>query len=287
MKPDLPSGVDFLGNPRGWIEQVVSELLQTVTALLPHLLGALLLLLLGWFAALLVRWLIVRFGYGLDALLRGVERQMGLRMARRTWSVTAVLGNISYWLVIAYAFIYASELLGLLGLASWLQQLVGYLPTLLIAGMILFIGYLISNGVRDLVAGACRSEGIRHGPYLSHLASAVVLFFSLLLALDHFGLDTALLEQILLIVVAALFGSLALAFGLGAGDAVRNVMATHYLRQIYQPGQYIRVFELQGEILELTAGGVLLETEEGPTLIAAVDFLNGRPVFIEEEHHDE
>ena len=274
-------------DPRGWAARTLAEWLGAAGAFMPNLLWALLLLLGGWLGARLIRLLIVRFGRGLDALLATIQRQLGGRPTRSKWSIAAVIGAISYWLVIGLALIAASEVLGLYGLAEWLRELLGYLPTLLISAMILFIGYLISDGLRELISSIAVADGMRHGRLLGQLTSVLVSAFALLLALDHLGLNVGLLEKIMLLAVGALFGGMAIAFGIGAGDSVRNIIAAHYLRRVYQPGQYVQVEGegrmVTGEILEMTEVGVLLETDQGPQFIPARAFMEGRPVILEEE----
>ncbi|MDZ7750675.1 MAG: hypothetical protein U5S82_03210 [Gammaproteobacteria bacterium] len=158
---------------------------------------------------------------------------------------------------------------GLLLLASWLEELLSYLPRLLISAAILFIGYLVSRGMRELMLDLAGARDLQHGQLLAQVVSGLVLAFALLLALDQLGLDVDSLKNIIVLAFAAFFGGTALAFGMGGADAVRNIMASHYLRRMYQPGLLVRVGGQEGEILELTAVGVLPETEEGQQFVPA------------------
>jgi hypothetical protein len=110
--------------------------------------------------------------------------------------------------------------------------------------------------------------------------------FTLLLSLAQLGLDVTLFANIITLAAAALFASIALAFGIGAADAVRNVLASHYVRKAYQPGQRVRIDDLQGEILELTQVSVLVGTSEGEAWIPARQFLEKVSVILEEEGQD-
>lgn len=55
---------------------------------------------------------------------------------------------------------------------------------MLISAFILFIGHLISGGVRNLVVVFADSSGFRHGLILGHVTRGLILAFTLLLALD-------------------------------------------------------------------------------------------------------
>jgi len=276
-------GVNLIDNPGLWLEEVLAELTIALKSFLPNLLGALALLFLGWLTSFVLRWLIHRFGKGLDAILSVVHRWLGQEVTRPRWSVSNLAGNIVFWIVLTYAVSAAADQLGLITFANWVLGLLGYLPRVLISVFILFIGYLVSSGVRNIVVAVADSSGFQHGLSLGHLASGLILAFTLLLALAQLGLDVAVFANIILLAAAALFGSAALAFGIGAGDAVRNVMASHYVRKSYRPGQRVRVEGLEGEILEMTQVAVIIETDGGEAWIPARHFLESIAVVVEEE----
>jgi small-conductance mechanosensitive channel len=279
-------GVNLIDNPGLWLQEVLEKLTVALKVFLPNLLGALALLVIGWLAAFIVRWLIHRFGKGLDAILAVIHRWLGQEVIRPRWSVSKLVANIAFWIILAYAVSGAAEQLGLVAFANWVLGLLGYLPRVLISVFIVFIGYLISNGVRNMVVAVTESGDFRHGLALGRLVAGLILAFTLLLALAQLGLDVAMFTNIILLAAAALFGSTALAFGIGAGDAVRNVIASHYVRKAYRPGQRIRIQELDGEILEMTQVAVIMETDNGEAWIPARHFLEDVALVIEgsDEH---
>ncbi|HOP15916.1 MAG: mechanosensitive ion channel [Gammaproteobacteria bacterium] len=281
-------GVNLIDDPGLWFDEVIGELTLALKTFLPNLLGAVALLLIGWLAAFLVRWLILRFGKGLDAILAAVHRRLGQEVAQTRWSISTLVGNVSFWMTLAYAVSAAAEQIGLNTFASWVLGLLGYLPSLLISLFILFIGYLVAGGVRNLIVAIAESRGFQHGLSLGHLAAGLILAFALLLGLAQLGLDVTLFADIILLAAAALFASAALAFGIGASDAVRNVMASHYVRRAYRTGQQVRVDGLQGEILELTQVAVIVDTVDGEAWIPARRFLENVALIIEEDdgEHD-
>jgi small-conductance mechanosensitive channel len=276
-------GVNLIDNPGLWLEEVLVELTMALKSFVPNLLGALALLLIGWLTAFVLRWLIHRFGKGLDAILSVVHRWLGQEVSRPRWSVSSLAGNVVFWIVLAYTVSAAAEQLGLITFSNWVLGLLGYLPRVLISVFILFIGYLVSSGVRNIVVSVADSSGFQHGLALGHLALVLILAFTLLLALAQLGLDVSVFANIILLAAAALFGSAALAFGIGAGDAVRNVMASHYVRKSYRPGQRVRVQDVEGEILEMTQVAVIIETSGGEAWIPARRFLESIAVVVEDD----
>jgi len=285
--PALPEvRVNLVDNPGLWFDQVTGEFILTLKIFLPNLIGGIALLLLGWLAALLVRWLILRFGKGLDAVLAVIHRWLGQETSQPRWSVSNLVANAAFWLVLAYAVSSAAEQMGLQTFSAWIRGLLAYLPDLLISLFILFLGYLLAGGVRNLIVVISETNGFEHGLVLGQLSAGLVMAFMLVLSLSQLGLDITLFEDIIALAAAALFASGALAFGLGAADAVRNVMASHYVRKAFHSGQRVRIGELQGEILELTQISVLVGTEEGQAWIPARQFMEQVAVIQEEEESE-
>jgi len=274
---------NLIDDPGLWIEEALTELTRALKTFIPNLLGALALLLVGLAAAFALRWLIRRFGKGLDAILTLVYRWMGQKVPKPRWSFSTLVGEIAFWITLAYGVSAAAEQIGLVTFANWVLELLGYLPSVLIGVFILFVGYLISNGVRSMILTVSESGGFQHGPSLAQLTSGLILAFALLLGLDQLGLDVEVFADIIVLAAAALFGSVALAFGIGASDAVRNVIASHYLRKAYRIGQKVQVQGLEGEILEMTQVAVVVETAEGEAWIPARHFLEGVAFLVEEE----
>jgi hypothetical protein len=276
--PPTPSalqeiGVNIIDQPGLWFDEAISSLILALKTFLPNLLGGLALLLFGWLMAFLVRWLILRFGRGMDAILAVLHRWSGQEVAQPRWSVSALVASVSFWLIVTYAVSAAAEQVGLTTFANWVLGLLGYLPSVLISLFILFIGYLLAGGVRNLIMAIADSSGFQHGQTLGHFSAGLIMAFSLLLSLSQLGLDVTLFASIITLAAAALFGSVAVAFGIGAADAVRNVLASHYVRKEYRTGQRIRIDDLQGEILDLTQIAVLVGTDEGEAWVPARYFL--------------
>lgn len=276
-------GVNLIDHPGLWIDQAVEELSVALKTFLPNLLGGIALLLFGWLAAFIVRWLIMRFGKGLDAILTALHRLTGQEISQPRWSVSNLVANVAFWLILAYAVSAAAEQMGLKTFANWVLGLLGYLPSLLISLFILFIGYLVSGGVRNLIMAVAETNGFQHGLTLGHLSAGLIMAFTLLLGLSQLGLDVTLFTSIITLAAAALFASGAIAFGIGAADAVRNVLASHYVRKSYQPGQRVRIDDVQGEILELGQIAVLVGTEEGEAWVPARHFVEEVALILEEE----
>ena len=198
-----------------------------------------------------------------------------------------LLGNVAFWVVMLIFVAAASRVLGMDVFTSWLDSIVGYLPTLFAGGLIILFGLLVSTLVRDLATAAAASAGFTQANLIGRLLQASILITTLVLGLGQIGVDVSLLITLIAILAAAISGSLALAFALGARSLVDNLIGAHYLQQIYRPGQHARMGDVEGEILELTPVSVVLATEQGRITVPAKVFNDQTTGLIAKAPQDE
>lgn len=254
---------------------------------IPNLVGALLLVLAGWIVARLLRSagakLAVWFNGFVDRSF-GRERAPYLRLS--TASVT-LIGNVTFWVIILLFITAATRVLGLTAFSDWLDQVVGYLPTLLAGGLIILVGVVISTLVRDLTAATVASAGVAYSDLFGRGAQAVVLVTALIIGINQIGIDVTLLVTLVSILFAAVCISFALAFALGARTFVGNLIGAHYLQQYYHPGQLARLGDIEGEVLELTPTSVILASERGRVTVPAKIFNESATLLLSKGRTDE
>ncbi len=254
-------------------------MLGAFIAYVPNLLGAILLVLAGWLVGYLVRAGTGKLGDGLNRLFDQTLRVRGLSRFRISPRGMRLFGNVLFWLIILFFITAATRVARLDTFSNWLDQIVAYLPTLIAGGLIILVGYLASILARDLVAATFSSAG----PWQSHMAGAAaqgtIFLTSLIIGIDQIGINVTFLVIVAAIVLGAVMMGLSIAFALGARGLVEDLIGAHYLKQQFQPGQVARIGDFEGEILELTATGIVLATAQGRTTIPAKAF-NQQPVIL-------
>lgn len=257
---------------------------RTLGDYIPRLLGALILLAIGIGLAWILRWLILRLGSGIDRLYHrfGVRSNLTLR-----WPVSRIISGIVFWLVILFFATAAAESLNLPGLADWLNKLIAFLPSVLITLIIIVVGFILGAYARDHVRVSAAMVGLEQTELLGALVRLIILTVAIILGFQQLGLDVGIVEDLMVIAVAAFFAAVALAFGLGASLTVTNIISSHYVRKLYYPGQRIRINDIQGEILELTPTAVVIDTAEGRIVVPAKSFNEHASVLLDVESDDD
>jgi len=265
------------------LNQALQLLVQKTSGHLPNILGAIALLLGGWIVARILRFACVRLIGGLDVLLRrhGMERVLSrIGLAR---PASELIGSLIYWLILLVFFTAATEILGLPVVATWLGGVSTYLPRILVAILMLLGGLLAGSLARDAVASAAAAAGMAYSVLLGRVVYIAILLVAVVTGIDEIGIESRFLTMTIAIFIGAMVGAAALAFGLGARTAVSNIIASHYLRQIYRVGQHVRIGEAQGKISEITDTVVILENSNDRFVVPAKEFSEKMSVLLPRE----
>ncbi len=268
----------------GWWEgltEAVTASLSQIIAFVPTIILAILLLGLGYLLGRVVSIATIRFLQliGFDRLLSRTAVQTLLERSGTKQKVSEILGMIGFWIIFLVFLIKASDTLGLTMVSDALTGLANYIPSIGIAVLILILGLMAANFVRELITMTCISAGITHGTMVAQAVYVAVVLLIIVTAIDALGIDTELLNSTIVILLAGLIGGAALSFGLGSRNAVANLIAAHYLSPVVRIGMMVKVGETQGTIVAVTPISVVVETREGRVIIPASQFSEATAVL--------
>ncbi len=272
----------------GWWEGLtaaVTASLSQLLAFLPTIILAAMLLGLGYLLARVVSIATIRFlqFIGFDRMLNRTAVQTLLERSGTKRKVSELLGMIGFWIIFLVFLIKASDTLGLTMASDALTGLANYIPKIMIAVLILILGLLAANFVRELITMTCSSAGMTHGTMVAQAVYVAVVLLIVVTAIDALGIDTALLNSTIVILLAGLIGGAALSFGLGSRNAVANLIAAHYLSPVVRIGMTVKIGETQGTVVAVTPISVVVETKEGRVIIPASQFSESTAVISHSE----
>ncbi len=247
---------------------------------LPRLASALLLVAIGWLVARLLRALVRQIVSRLEKLVRRRTRGDATREQKVAAQVAA---GIVFWLVLLFFVAAATEQLGLRVVTQALSDLATYLPAGLGAVLILLLAFLFADFAKSAVTSAATASGLGYADLLGDLTKTFTFVVAGVLALDQLGFNSTILVVLSATLFGGLVGGATLAFGLGSRTTVSNVLASHYLSQIYRAGQTIRIEGITGRIIEIRPTSVLLDTAEGQTVIPAKTFSESASTLLPED----
>ncbi|MBS1190873.1 MAG: small-conductance mechanosensitive ion channel-like protein [Rhodocyclaceae bacterium] len=197
---------------------------------IPKILGFVVILIAGWFIASLI-------ARGVVALLNAVKfnsfaDRAGLsdfvHKVDKNANASGMFGVIVKWFVRLIALVVAFDALGLPAVSGVLQQLLMWLPNLVVALVALMIGGLAANALGGLVRGAAAEGGLERPDFLAKVARIAVWAFAIVVAVNQIGIATQLVDALFMATVGAIALALALSFGLGGRETAGKIVQRWY-----------------------------------------------------------
>ncbi len=209
------------------LQQSFLNLLWSVVGFLPTLLIALVVLIVGWIIASWVGWIIAEAVKALkiDQALRAAGFEDVVHRAGYKLNSGTFLGTLVKWFVILVFLIASLQVLNLGQVTYFLQQIVvGFLPNVIIAVLILLVAAVIAQVAQGVVSGAARAAGIAGAGIAGTLARWAIWIFAILAVLEQLQIAQTILQTLLTGVVVALALAFGLAFGLGGQETAARFL---------------------------------------------------------------
>jgi len=177
-------------------------------------------------------------------------------------NVPSIIGSIVFWLLMCVFLMAGFNILGLQAVSDAMQEIVHYIPKLLVATVVVVVGLLVATFLRGVVATSADRVGLS---YAEHLANACYYVFAVLTfvaAFNQLGIQFELLQNLILIAAGSLAVGFGLAFGLGGRDVMAGILAGYYLRQRLHSGDHVTVGNMEGTVREVGPVATIIETDE-------------------------
>jgi small-conductance mechanosensitive channel len=206
--------------------------LVQLAQLLPPLFFALVILVAGFVVARMAEKLADAF-LGNMQFDRSAERWGVQEAVERTgmhMRPTRVVGKLLFWLVMLVVILLASSALGVQNVNDIFANLVGYIPSVFAAIIVIVFGMLLGEFVRALILAS--AGGVEGVPTLAKLAKVVVITISSFMALQQLGVAADIVTTAFTLILGAAALAFALAFGLG-----NTVLAGEITRRWYEAGR--------------------------------------------------
>jgi hypothetical protein len=207
----------------------VTNALNTFLAAIPQVIGALLILIIGWLIssaiARLIRELLERAGA--DRMFAQHGGQVyGSRSSQLKPSIVA--SEIVKWIIRFVFLVAAANVLGMPQVSVLLNEVLLWLPNLLVAAVILLVAPLLGRFVRGAIEVGAGQMGFSNAGLLGRIAEVAIVAFAVLIAINQLGIAADLINILFIGVVAAAALAFGLAFGLGGRDVAARITEQWY-----------------------------------------------------------
>jgi hypothetical protein len=228
---------------------------------LPNILGALLLLIIGWIIAGIVGGLVARLcrGIHVDTVADRVGVHDFLQKSGTKLRASSILGDIIMWVVRLIFIEMAAEQLGMPQISLIVNQILGFIPNIIVAVVILGIGAFLGQLLGSIVRGAASEAKIGSADLLAKLTFGAVLAFAIIAALNELNIAPVVVNTLYIGLVGALALALGLAFGLGGRETAAR-LTEQWAAQLEVTAKKRQASQPASGVIESVRSSSVLET---------------------------
>jgi len=208
----------------------LQQSLSLLWEFLPALAGAALVLLAGYILAKLVQKGFARLlrRIHLNDLLRRGGIMSAVDSAAAHFNPSRIIAHLMFWVVMFTAMLVAANALGIDSLAPVFSELVGYVPSVIAAIVIVILGIVLGDFVGGLIMAS--THALHGGPTLARAGKAGVVVLAVFMSLQELGVATNIVTTAFAIIFGAVALAAALSFGLGNRDLAGEITRAWYER---------------------------------------------------------
>lgn len=195
------------------ITQPVTQVLNSILSAIPNVIVALVLLVVGFVLAKIA-------GDVLTNLIDGSGANKASDFLRDSANVNIdvakVVGQAVAAVIGIIFFVEAMNALQLQILNTVGTAIIGYIPNLVVAGIILALAFVGGNFLANAIKGSTNSK------VTGGIVKYAIIIFGIFMALEQLNFATAIVQQAFVFIIGALAVAFAIAFGLGGRDFARK-----------------------------------------------------------------
>ena len=207
----------------------LNEALSSVVNFIPHLISALIILFIGWIIARIVKTILIKLLKALkfNSIADKVGINPTLAKAGLKSDAAGWMGKLAYWIIMFTTLTLFFSKLGLPEVSGLLQQVVAYIPKLIVGCMLLIIGMYAADFLRDLVTATLKGGGFESPNLVGNITYGGVMFLVVSIVLNTIGVGTEIVNTLVTSVLGGISIATAIAFGLGgrewAAKQIKNI----------------------------------------------------------------
>lgn len=248
---------------------VLQEQLTTLLGILPNLVGALAVFLIGWGISKVAANILKRFlrTIKIDKLAEKLNEIEIVHKSKVKLVPSVFLSKLLYYLLLFIFVIAATDVLGMQAISDLMTDIMNYIPSLISALIVLVLGIVVADFLKNIVSTACQSLAIPAGKLIANAVFYFVFLNVIMMALKQANLQTSFMENNISIVLGGIVLAFAIGYGFASRNLVSSLLASFYNKGRVKVGDTIRIDGVEGKVTEMDTTTLTLEVAEGKAIV--------------------
>ena len=245
------------------ISDSLQQGLDSIFGFIPNLIGFLLILIVGYFVARIVKTVVSKLldKVGLDRHLHSGQTGQYVEKVSPGASPSRLIGSVVFWFIFLFVLSAAIGALQIPAVTAFMNQVLAYLPNVIVAVLIFVIAGVVAAAVAGLVAKTMGDTPT--GKVVASVVPALVMGIAIFMILNQLKIAPEIVQITYTALIGALALGLALAFGLGGREVAAEMLRGAYEKGQEQKGQVKQDMQKGKERAQDRAGSTLQDGNTG------------------------
>jgi len=264
------------------LQKLFGGVLEGFASAIPKIFGALIIIIIGVIIAKILKRIIQRVleTIGIDKLGEKLNEIEMVNKADVTIKFSAILAKIVYYIVLLIFLMAATSQLEMEAVSNLVQNLIEFIPNLIVAGIILTIGFIFAEMLKTIVQTALTSFGIPSAKLISSFFFYFILINIVVSALTQAKIDTGFLGQNISILIAGIVLAFSIGYGLASKSTMANFIGSQYMKGKINVGDRIKVRDEIGKVIAMDKSAITIEKESGGRIFLPLSTLTTESVEV-------
>lgn len=250
------------------------QLIADLFAVVPNIIGALMIFLIGYLIAKIVAKVIKRIlkTIGVDKLGDKLNAIDIVQDNNVKIVPSEIFSKLFYYILLLLVTVLATDVLQVQAVSDLMSDLVAFMPNVLVSMILIGIGLLVADAIKGVVKTACESFNIPSAKLIGNVAFFLILIVVLVSALSQLGIETDFMITVLTILLGGIVLAFSLGYGLASRGTMANFLASRQNDNKFRIGDTIAIENTKGVIIDMDNSSVTLQTKESKIIIPLYKF---------------
>lgn len=199
-------------------------LVAGLISFVPNIVIAVILFVIGWVVGEAIGVWVAKLvkAIKVDRVLEKLDLHVLMQRAGYRLDSGLFLGALVKWFIIVGFLVAALDVLQLNQVNAFLQQILAYIPRVIIATVVLIIAAVVAEVLQKVVVASARAASVSSAELFGGVVKWLIWIFAVVMALEQLGMIGPFLQIFMTGIVATITIALGLSFGLGGKDAAQS-----------------------------------------------------------------
>jgi len=220
---------------------------------IPKLVGAIVILVVGNWIAKLIASLIKKMLVALkvDTLGDKINEIDVIEKSSFNFVLSEIISKCVYYILFLLFAMVSAEVLEFKAVSDLFNDIFNFIPKLIAAGIVLTIGLVIADLLKNIVNTTTKSLGIPSAKIIGSFVFYFIVLMTVVTALTQIGIDTDFISNNLTVILGGAVFAFGLGYGIASKDTMSNFLASFYSKDKFKLGNKIKIEDVSGEIIEM------------------------------------